>query len=141
MSVKSFLDSKVVVYAYDKDEPVKQTRAQAILKGGVLDENAMLSVQVLGEFFNVVTRRIRQPMTVDEAQNAIGRLKALPVVELDLALVERAIDTHKQYGITYWDSLIVAAAERGGCSQVLSEDLSEGQRYHDILVVNPFATS
>jgi len=73
MSAKSFLDSNVVVYAYDKDEPAKQTRAQAILKGGVLDENAMVSVQVLGEFFNVVTRRIRQPMTADEARNAIGR--------------------------------------------------------------------
>ena len=53
-------------------------------------------------------------------------------------LVRRAIETHKEYGITYWDSLIVAAAERADCTRIVSEDLNSGQSYHGITVVDPF---
>ena len=93
---------------------------------------------MLGEFFNVVTRRIPNPLSVEEAEEVIHRVVVLPVVELVWALVQRAIDTHKQYGITYWDSLIVAAAERAGCTRIISEDLNPGQSYYGIAVVDPF---
>jgi predicted nucleic acid-binding protein len=63
------------------------------------------------------------------------------VVEIDRPLVERAIETHKRYGIAYWDALIIAAAERAGCVEVLSEDLNDGQRYLDIVVSNPFTAA
>ena len=62
------------------------------------------------------------------------------MVEIDAQLVERAIETLRRYGISYWDALIVAAAERSGCRKLLSEDLNPDQRYHGIVVVNPFAT-
>jgi predicted nucleic acid-binding protein len=101
-------------------------------------EFAVLSVQVLGEFFNVVTRRIPTPLSVEAVLEVIDLISILPVVEIDLAMVKRAIDTHKHYGITYWDSLIVAAAERAGCKKILSEDLNDGQSYHGVVVDNPF---
>jgi predicted nucleic acid-binding protein len=69
-------------------------------------------VQVLGEFFNVVTRNIPQPMTPSEAKEIIGTISILPVQEIDLTMVNRAIDTHKMYQISYWDALIVSAAEQ-----------------------------
>ena len=97
-----------------------------------------MSVQVLGEFFNVVTRQIPQPMTSDEAQEIIAIVSYLPVQEIDLIMVNRAIDTHKRYQISYWDALIVSAAERAGCTLILSEDLSGDQTYHNIAVHNPF---
>ena len=135
---KQFLDTNVAVYAYDAAEPAKQAVAQRLLKHGILEENSVISVQVLGEFFNAVTRRIRHPMTVAEASSAIDSIKALPVVDLDAQLVERAIETLRRYRISYWDALIIAAAERSGCKTLVSEDLNPDQRYNGIVVVNPF---
>lgn len=139
MSDRLFLDTNILVYAYDKHEPQKQRKAQELLTDGIEQENLFLSVQVLGEFFNVVTRHIPQPMTPDEAKEIINTLSILPVQEIDLTMVNRAIDTHKAYQISYWDALIVSAAERAGCMMILSEDLSDGQTYHKILVSNPFS--
>ena len=138
MTDKTFLDTNILVYAYDKHEPEKQKRAQGLLNDGIVLEDAVLSVQVLGEFFNVVTRNIRQPMSPHEAQEIIEMLSILPVQEIDLAMVNRAIDTHKRYHISYWDALIVSAAERAGCTMIYSEDLNDGQIYHNIKVFNPF---
>jgi len=138
MSDKRFIDSNVAVYAYDTDEPEKQAVAQEILRRGIEEDNVLLSAQVLGEFFNVVTRKIKNPMSADEAQEAIHCMSAFRCVDMDLPMVDRAIDFHRQYQLSYWDAMIVAAAERGGCSGILSEDLNTGQKYSGILAVNPF---
>jgi predicted nucleic acid-binding protein len=138
MRDRTFLDTNILVYAYDEHEPKKQQKAQNILTDGIEQESSVLSVQVLGEFFNVVTRHVPQPMSSDEALEIIDMLSILPVQEIDLTMVKRAIDTHKTYQISYWDSLIVSAAERAGCTLLLSEDLSDGQTYQNILVHNPF---
>ncbi len=61
-------------------------------------------------------------------------------MEIDVAMVRRAIATHSRYGTTYWDSLIIAAAERAGCTKILSEDMNHGQSYHGVLAFNPFST-
>ena len=140
MSDRRFVDTNIVVYAYDSAVPAKNAQAQRILRDGVVDDNLAVSAQVLGEFFTVATRRIQEPLTADDAAAAIDALKPIPVVEIDRQLVERAIETHKRYGIVYWDALIVAAAERAGCVEVLSEDLNAGQRYGSVVVSNPFAT-
>lgn len=138
MNDKAFLDTNILVYAYDEYDPQKQKKAQALLTDGIGQENVVLSVQVLGEFFNVVTRHITQPMSPDEAQDIIATLSILSIQDIDLTMVNRAIDTHKMYQISYWDSLIVAAAERAECKSILSEDLNDGQTYHGIQVSNPF---
>ncbi len=79
MSAKAFLDTNILVYAYDEYDPRKQKTAQKLLTGGIEQENVVLSVQVLGEFFNVVTRHIRQPMSPDEAQDIIATLSILSI--------------------------------------------------------------
>jgi predicted nucleic acid-binding protein len=123
MNDKAFLDTNILVYAYDQYDPQKQKKAQSLLTDGMEQENIVLSVQVLGEFFNVVTRHI---------------ISVLSIQDIDLTMVNRAIDTHKMYQISYWDSLIIAAAERAECKSILSEDLNDGQTYHGIQVSNPF---
>ena len=133
-----FLDSNILVYAYDNHEPEKQAKAQALLKAVIKEESAILSAQVLGEFFVVVTRRIKEPLSVNDAEKITNILTVLPVAEIDLPLVKRAINTQRNYGISYWDSLIVATAEREGCKKILSEDLNDGQWYNGVLVENPF---
>ena len=135
---RTFLDTNVLVYAYDRRDPVKQSKAVELLSTYIQEQTATVSAQVLGEFFNTVTRRIPEPLPAEEAQEAVYAISALPVVALNLALVRRAISTHRRYGISYWDALIIAAAESASCARILTEDLNPGQSYHGIVVVNPF---
>ena len=138
MANRDFFDTNILIYTVDRSEPEKQSRARRLLTAALENETGAISVQVLGEFFNVATRRIPDPLSAEKAEEAIQRMAVLPVVELDWLLVRRAIDTHKEYGISYWDSLIVAAAEKAGCTRIISEDLNSGQSYHGIAVVDPF---
>ena len=73
-----------------------------------------------------------------DAKKIIEVLSILPVAEIDLTLVMRAIDAKTRYRISYWDSLIVATAERSGCNTILSEDLNDGQQYNGVQIENPF---
>ena len=139
MPDRVFVDTNIFVYAYDTHDAEKQRRAQDVMRSGIESESIVLSVQVLGEFFTVVTKRIPSPLSVDEAEDVLNLVSILPIVEIDRRMVHRAIETHRRYRITYWDSLIVAAAERAGCTQILSEDLNAGQSYNGIVVVNPFS--
>ena len=139
-----FIDSNVLIYMYDTSEPQKQRFAEELVTGLTQRGNGVLSVQVLGEFFFNVTRRIANPLSLEQADRVVGAIGSLPtldVLDIDIAMVRRAIATHSRYGTTYWDSLIIAAAERAGCSTILSEDYNSGQSYHGILAVNPFAAS
>ena len=141
---KFFIDSNVLIYSYDSADPRKQSVAAALVADLLVQGNGAVSVQVLGEFFSSITRRIANPLSVEEAGRAveaIGSSATLDVLSIDMPMVWRAISTHSRYGTTYWDSLIIAAAERAGCSTILSEDFNPGQSYHGILAVNPFATS
>ena len=136
-----FIDSNVLVYMYDTSEPRKQRLSEELVKGLLRIENGAVSVQVLGEFFNNATRRIANPLTIQEADRAVDAISSSPtldVLNIDLPMVRRAIATHGRYGTTCWDSLIIAAAERAGCSAILSEDFNTGQSYHGILAVNHF---
>ena len=133
-----FIDSNVLIYSYDRSEPDKRSRAQELIAGFSQNGNGVLSVQVLGEFFSIVTRRIPNPLSIQEAEAAVALFGSLQVIDIDMTMVRRAIATHSRYGTTYWDSLIIAAAERAGCSSILSQDLNTGQSYHGILAVNPF---
>jgi predicted nucleic acid-binding protein len=138
MTERTFFDTNVLVYRYDRRDPIKQLIAQELLKTGIENETAVVSAQVLGEFFTTVTRKIQSPLSIEEAQVAVNLISSLPVVALDLALVKRAIGTQMRYQISYWDALIVAAAESADCTRILTEDLNPGQSYHGIVVVNPF---
>ena len=141
MNGRSFLDTNVLVYAYDQDEPSKRATAQQILRDSILEEAGMLSAQVLGEFYVAVTRRVATAMSPAEALRVVGHLQKLPVVEIDGSLASRGMETSERYQVAYWDGLIIAAAERGKCTRILSEDLSDGQVYHGVTVANPFARS
>ncbi len=138
MADKAFLDTNVLVYMYDLGDPAKRTTARQLVRSGIERGTLVISVQVLGEFFSTVTRRIPKPLSADEAEEEINRITVLPVVGIDVDIVRRGIFTHKRYGVTYWDALIIATAERAGCAQIFSEDLNPGQSYNGIVVENPF---
>jgi predicted nucleic acid-binding protein len=138
MSDKVFLDTNVLVYAYDRHDISKHQRAQSIVQELTKAKEAVISAQVLGEFFVTVTRKIKSPLRVDEAATIVHVLGSVRFVETDRALIDSAIELHLRYQISYWDGLIIAAAERAGCGKVFSEDLSHGQQYGNVVIENPF---
>ena len=138
MTDKVFFDTNILVYAYDTHDLLKQKTAIDLILANSRVDQGVISVQVLGEFFNVVTRRIPQPLTIDEARTAINHLTIMETIDIDTTLVNRAIDVHHKYATSYWDSLIIAAAERGQCPQLISEDMNNQQQYFGVTVINPF---
>jgi predicted nucleic acid-binding protein len=137
MSARAFLDTNVLVYLFDHDDPVKQQRARTILDEAGQGELA-LSTQVLSEFYVTATNKLRRSVTIETVIQAIEWLVFLPVVSSDTALVRSAISTSRTAQISYWDGLIVAAAQRAGCERLLTEDLNDGQLIGSVLVENPF---
>lgn len=138
MTGRAFLDTNVLVYAFDRDEPAKRSRARALL-GSVAPDDIVVSAQVLGEFYWVVTHRLRTPVTPAIAAEAVSWIDAFQVVPIDRGLVGRAVGRSASTPLSYWDALIVEAALAARCTRLLTEDLAAGTRYDDLEVVNPFA--
>ncbi len=133
--MSDFLDTNVVVYAFDAADPAKQRAAIAVLKSG---RRLVVSTQVLVETWWVLTRRLERPLSEDSASEAIGEFCRLPVVSTDPDLVRRAITTSRRWQLAVWDALIVEAARSSGCDRVLTEDLQDGQDFDGVTVENPF---
>lgn len=141
MSDKVFLDTNVLVYLFDRDAPIKQERARAILETEGRSSNIVISTQVLEEFYVSVTRKLRKPLPEGEAEGAVRDLTALEVVEVDVDMILRSIVAARRHKISLWDTLIVEAARARGCRRLLTEDLQDGQQFDDLRVENPFRTS
>jgi predicted nucleic acid-binding protein len=133
--VNVFLDTNVVVYAYDFADPVKQARAAGIVAAG----GWTVSTQVMQEFFVVTTLRLARPLSAPTALAALASL-AKGAVSVDADMVTDAAESSIRNRISLWDALIVQAARRGGCERLLSEDLSNGQVIDGVTVENPFST-
>ena len=137
MTAKAFLDTNVLVYLFDHDEPSKRERAtQLISKADAA--KLVLSAQVLGELYVTITRKLARPVDPAVASEAVADLGALEVVPTDAALVRSAIHTSRSARVSYWDALVISAARRGGCERLLTEHLNDGQRFGSVLVQNPF---
>ena len=136
MRAESFLDTNVLVYAAagrETDER-KRARALAVIEG----EDIGVSAQVLQEFYVTVTRKIEVPMSSEQALEWIEQLESFPCVAVDSSLVKIAAAVSERYQISYWDGAIVSAAQVLGAETLYTEDLSDGQRYGSVRVVNPF---
>ena len=131
-----FFDTNIIVYTHDDDAPKKRDRARKLLKDAFVDDTGVISGQVLGEIFVTLTRKIGIPLA--DALDEIKRCSRFRVVEISSSLVLRAIEIQSEYQLSYWDSLIIAAAEFASCEIVWSEDLNDGQRYGAVVVRNPF---
>lgn len=137
MTGRTFVDTNVWVYALDAAEPAKRERAREVLEPGP-ETDMVISSQVLGEFYVVVTRRLARPVSAGEAEQLVDRMSQLPVVPVDAALVRAAIALSRSQSLSCWDALIVAAAQTAGCGRILTEDLAHGAMYGNVRVENPF---
>jgi predicted nucleic acid-binding protein len=136
--MRRFFDTNVLVYLFDASATTKKVRAQELLKQAVSDGLALLSTQVLQEFFVAVTRKLSTPLPNEQAERAVRDLTKLPTVQIDADLILEAIATMRRYRLSFWDSLIVRAALHGGATVLYTEDLQDGQRFETLSVANPF---
>jgi len=132
-----FFDTNVLVYADDIDAGTKRDRAQAVLREAIASGEAVLSTQVLQEYFVVVTRKLGVPPEV--AQRKIELLARLDVVVVRPDMILSAIDLCRLRHVSFWDALVVKCAASSGCTRLLTEDLGHGQIIDGVRVENPFA--
>lgn len=135
-----FVDTNVLVYRHDTTEPSKQSRADAWINLVVRNRAGRLSFQVLQELYAVLTRRAIPTVPASTAQSIVRELTAWRPIPIDLAVLERAWSLQERYGASWWDALIVAAAQAGECKVLLTEDLQHGQVFGTVRVINPFAS-
>ena len=140
MSDKFFLDTNILVYAHDSEDLDKQRRSQELVEKALRTGDGLISPQVLSEYYVTVTKKIQTPLSEDVAKREINVLSDLCRIDLDATLVRKALDLKARWKLSYWDALILSAAERGSCTILYSEDLSHGQKIENILVQNPFKT-
>lgn len=136
MKERSFVDTNILLYTDDASDPNKQVRALQLLEAGWNSGNLVLSTQVLQEYFVGATRKLGVP--VETAQRKIELLGGLDIVGPTHKDIVRAIELHRLYRYSFWDSLIIHMAQLASCSVLLSEDFQHGPTLGSLRVVNPF---
>ena len=138
MTAPVFVDTNVFVYARDVTEPPKQARAAAWLAYLWRKQSGRTSVQVLSEFYVTVTRKLTPGLTPDEAWDDLTALCTWRPQPVDEVLLRRGREVEQRHGLSWWDSLIVGAAQLQGCDLLLTEDLQDGGIYGGVMVRSPF---
>jgi predicted nucleic acid-binding protein len=133
-----FLDTNILVYAYDPSHSSKQSTAQNLVRRALAGES-VISVQVLAEFAVTLLHKLSPPARPADIAVILDALLPIRTISPDSEMVRRAVEANAQYGVHFYDGMILAAAEREGCSRIWSEDLNHGQRYFGVTVENPFA--
>jgi len=139
MSAKYFLDTNIFVYSLDVTEPVKARRAARLIRDGLETGNGIVSYQVVQEFFNVAFRRFVKPMSPFAAEEYLTTIfRPLLAVHSSPALFVSALQLYSQHSFSWYDSLIVAAAQQIECSTLYSEDMQHGRRLDGLRIEDPF---
>ena len=137
MPAPEFLDTNVLVYAYDPGDSHKQHVAQNLVRRALAGD-ILASTQVLAEFAATLLHKMKPAARPEDVAAVRDALSPIGVVVPDADIVRRAVEVRAEYGLHFYDGMIVAAAERGGCGRIWSEDLNTGQKYFGIAVENPF---
>lgn len=137
MNVRTFVDTNILIYAYDVDAGGKHEIAKGILQELWHERCGALSTQVLQEFYVNVTRKIATPLPKPTARAIVDDYVQWSI-DTTSAEISTAFLVEDQAGISFWDALIVAAARKAGAERVLSEDLNAGQTIFGVRIENPF---
>jgi predicted nucleic acid-binding protein len=133
-----FVDTNVFIYTRQAGEPAKQRLARAWIDHAWREQSGRTSMQVLSEYYVNVTRKIDPPRDPHDAWDDVKALMTWNPMPVDQALLQAGRDVEARYQLSWWDSLIVAAAQLQGCSLLLTEDLQDGATYGGVLVRSPF---
>ena len=136
MSDRVFVDTNVFLYAIDRAEKVKQSKARKILKDIVLNKHGVISTQVVEEAYNGATKKIK--VVPAKARRWIEQFENFEIVNLDISIIKSGIDCSILNQLSFWDGLIIAAAEAAKCQFLFTEDMNSGQLIRGVRIVNPF---
>jgi predicted nucleic acid-binding protein len=134
-----FVDSNVLVYSYDADAGEKHATARSILTDLWESRTGAVSTQVLQEFYVTVTRKVPKPLAKRAARAVVDTYRAWPVHRPEVDDVIAASELEERHQLSFWDALIIVSAQRSGARTLLSEDLQDGRRIGELIIVNPFA--
>jgi predicted nucleic acid-binding protein len=137
MNDKAFVDTNILVYAHDRSAGIKHERARALIEKLWTRGGGVLSTQVLQELCINLRRKVARPWPVDETRSLIEDYLNWEVVVNSPDSVIKAMSIETRYRISFWNALIIQAAENAAVTILYSEDLSDGQTYNSVRVVNP----
>jgi predicted nucleic acid-binding protein len=138
-SGKVFLDTNVFVHALDRRNPSKQARCRDLIRALAARQGAVVSTQVMQEFYVVATRKLGADPAL--AKSMLAFLANLEVVTVTPEIVGEAVDVSILNRLSFWDALIVASASAARCEIIVTEDLNHGQIIHGVRIENPFAAA
>lgn len=139
MNDKFFLDTNIFAYSFDSAAPAKQKKARELILKGLTARKAVISYQVVQEFFNIALRKFSHPMTVSEAEHYLRTIfQPLLSVQSSYTLFSRALRLEEGHRLSWYDALIVAAAMENQCTILYSEDMHHGHRFGELQIKNPF---
>jgi predicted nucleic acid-binding protein len=140
MTADSLVDTNVLVYAYDRSEPEKQSQALDVLDRLLVTGKGVFSTQVLSEFFNTITWKLTVPLTLEQAHSRLEHYARFwPVLDVTSDVILEAVRGVREYAFNFWDAQIWAVAHLNGIGFVFSEDFNPGSTIEDVSFVNPFA--
>ena len=137
MPARSFLDTNIIIYTDDHDEPDKQREALDLIERLRRERTGVVSVQVLQEYFAAATRKLGVPAGL--ARRKVELLAKFQVVIPAVVDVLAAIDLVRLHKISFWDAMILQAARKANCTTLYSEDLSSGSVIAGVRILDPFA--
>ncbi len=137
-SLCQFVDTNILVYAYDRTQGEKHVRARELLLSLWESGFGCVSTQVLQEFYVNVTRKSAAPLPPEQAMDVIQDFSDWKVHRAGIKDLVSAIQLQQRCRISFWDAMILQSARQSGCALVWSEDLSDSQEYAGVRVVNPF---
>ncbi len=140
MNGKCFVDTNILVYAHDRSAGIKHDRARSLLEQLWTSGEGVVSTQVLQELCVSLRRKVVHPPSIEEVRQLIKDYSSWEVVVNTAESAIEALDIESRYKLSFWDALIIYAAETAGASILYSEDLAKGQRYRGIQVVNPLVS-
>ena len=138
MNGRVFVDTNVLVYAHDSTASAKHSVARQLVQELWESRAGVVSTQVLQEFYVNIRRKVQRPLPVDEAKRLVADYLRWEVVANSGEDLLDAIEIEERFRLSFWDAMIVRAALAVGAETLLSEDMSHGQLYGDLRVVNPF---
>lgn len=139
MSVESFLDTNLFVYQLMAEDETKSDIAGRIIRQGIRTGRSCISFQVVQECLNVIARHAEIALTAEQAKRYLDTsLKPLWRIYPSISLYQRALDIQALHRFSFYDSLIIAAAQEAGCEILYSEDLQHGQQIDFLTIQNPF---
>ena len=138
MAGRIFVDTNVLVYAWDSAEPEKQKLALAWMTHLWKERIGRLSYQVLSEFYITVTQKLDPGMEPERARRNVRLFFTWHPIQMDTRALETAWEFQDRYRLSWWDALIVSAARSANCRYLLTEDLQNGEEFLEIKIINPF---